>query len=291
MSRARHRLTASRQALHHARCTYKDDGGAGGGGGEVIIRPNGSGGGGGGSGTDGDSYLVSEYGVLDVEDYCDVGQQTGWHDSVILWCGSAPDSNINVLNYKMQRYRPVMRFNLGGIPAGALIKNAVLHITILGQLGASCFGGSDVVIPHTTNIYRCKRDVDARYATLCHYDSSNEWGSPGGGQWNAMNAADVDTSTKASFNQVDYRNEGFPYFETIDFTDLVQVAISCDSFDLNTLWVRDEDQTATTCQNLGEGGDNNRIMFASGQNWVDQYDPYLVVNYIHPNPGPAINCP
>jgi len=273
MSLARHRLTSSKIALHHARHTYQDETGGESGGHEIIVYPKGTY----DDEYDGDSCLISPSGQLTSCGYspcCDQGEEMPWHSDVTFACGAAPDGNLNEYNYRQQQYRPVMRFDISQIPSNATIKSARLYITILSQIGASCNGSDDVIVEHTVNINRCRKDVDARYASWCHYDDSNEWTAPG-----ADSASDHWLGNSAQFQAMVYPE--FPYHQSIDFDDIVQTAVSYQQGDLNTVWNRDADKNPTECTNLYLGGDNNKIYIASGQYTApESYRPYLVINWV-----------
>ena len=286
MSRARHRLTASKQALHHARHTYQDDGGDGGGCIEVIARPTTS------SGTYADVYIHSPN-ADGFPDTCNSpywGQANNLYSLTVMRLG-ARTFNIGTTTDQIIAHRILMAFDLNSntsgdveIPSNAIIKSAVLHVHMLQQQGATTQGSDQVIVPHNVKIYRSKRNFSYQFVTWCSYGHELAWSSLGAGLWDNMDENDVDLNLYAEspcgFECIDYN--GGDVWQTIYLQPLVQDAVSNRNGKLYTLWVRDNDLTPTYAQDLYSGGDNNRTLWTTMETPTDDKRPYLVINYCVP---------
>jgi hypothetical protein len=266
MSRARHRLTASKQALHHARHTYQDDGG--GGGDEIIVETTG----------DKDSYLINESAGYQ----CSVGNINYYHQSWLIHLGCS-NPWLDSMDPLMTG-RPVIGWDLDNIPSNAIIKSAVCRMTINHQWGAANNGGNHVIIPYNVKIYRCKRvglnRIDQTFASWCHFDNQNEWSTSGAGVWDNMDGDDVDLDLYTEFLLGEYNS--FPYALDLDFQELVQDAVSNRNGELETFWIRDNDLDETFAVDPHLGGENNSVSFYSSDHNHEQYRPKIIINYYVP---------
>jgi len=276
MNLARHRLTSARRALHYARHTYEEGDSGPGGCEEAIVIPYRV-----ANVTDNDSHIVSP-------DFwnnpaCSLGQYQSGSNNLLIALGTTnpyiggPGAGV------VQCTRSIISWDLSGIPSNAVIKSARCHIRINSQWGARLMNGDDyVIVPHGVKIYRCKRSINQRYASWCHYDESNEWSSVGCGLWDDLDENDVDVNVFNEFTLEVYPY--FPYTLEIYFKELVQDAVSNRSGALETIWIRDNDLDPTPPDNLYLGGENNGITFFSTSADAPHHMPVptLVINYCTP---------
>jgi len=291
MSRARHKLTGTRHALHNNAKTYQDDS-APNNGTEIIV--GGGGGGGWGNTFDGDSYILKVIGGPIGNDGGDVdyGEPSDWHDSQQLKVGSSYRGNYNA---ETRITRMLYNSNLfagqqNPLNSNTVIKNAVLRLIVAGGKGATFLAGDvDLMNSRLCNIYRNRQtlpdDIDVTYSWWENWGplAINQWGTDG-----AENVVqDIDTTVTSSFYLLPQdwainSGGGGPTWAAgdevfIDFTELVQDAVSNRGGLLKTIWIKRED----------DGGDVyndtlNETYFYSGNDSTVYVRPTLIIDWHNP---------
>ena len=290
MSRARHKLTGTRHALHNAK-TYQDDTGTN--GTDIVIGGGGAGGGGGWGNTfDGDSYILKITGGPLGNDDGEVpyGEPTPWHDSLQLKVGScyrgtiSAETRISRMLYNANLFAG--QFN--PLNGNTVIKNAVLRLIVAGGEGATYVGGPvNRMNTKLVNIYRNRQtlpdDIDVTYSWWFNWGPLviNEWGTEG-----AENTVqDIDTSVSASFllHPMDDSNHSSPQPWSvgdevfIDFTELVQDAVTNRGGLLKTIWRKVDDDAGNIYTDT-----LNETSFYSGNNGPVYARPTLTIDWYNP---------
>jgi hypothetical protein len=285
MSRARHKLTGIRHALHnHNTKTIVDSGSNG----TDIIIDDGLVGG----TLDGDSYIVEKIGgPLDMPiDNPMYGHASDWHDSLLIKVGSyASTSQYGPIVWI---YRMLYNVNLfaGGenLNSNTEIKNAVLTLTIGGG-NASSFDGGPYNVSNTKlcNIYRNRQtlpsDIDVSYSWWMNWGplAGNTWGTEG-----AENPTqDIDRTVSSSFYLLPKADSNYDGDEAwwyndqvdINITELVQDAVTNRNGLLKTIWIKEDDDQL----NNPEENQANATYFRSASSQSFNR-PYLTIDWYNP---------
>jgi hypothetical protein len=293
MSRARHKLTGIRHALHNAKTTVD----SGSNGTDIVIGGDTADGGGGGGGwgntADADSYIWKKMGgpVHNDDGTVPYGEISDWHDNLELKVGSHYNWHVGsqTLVYRMLWNVDLFAAENVNLNSNTVITNAVLRLTVSDGKSSSYNGGpSNHMNTKRCNIYRNRQtlpdDIDVSYSWWFNWGPLviNEWGTEG-----AENTAqDIDT-TISSFvmlrPQADSNGDGGLTWEPgdkvdIDFTQLVQDAVTNRNGLLKTIWIKeDDDQGSHPEQNLA-----NTTHFFSGNMWQASAKPTLTIDWHNP---------
>ena len=288
MSRARHKLTGIRHAIHSTK-TYQ----GGSNGTEVIEGGSGGGGGGWSATTDGDSYIWTSVGGIGTDEWdIPVGQASNWHDSSVLAVGSSGWAMQSPSVY--YTHRLLYNLDLFADPDSEMnvyteIINATLTLRVAGGDG---YGPDDEMDTKICNIYRTNKsypdDIDTSYACWYRYsDTSSTWTSPGG-----AGLGDIDTAVSASFDlkPMDFSDivDGSEPWSVgdaveIDFTTLVQDAVTNRNGLLKTTWIKPNDYYS----NIVDASANktmyrNKSHFYSGNHNAFDLKPKLTIQWHNP---------
>jgi hypothetical protein len=289
MSRARHKLTGIRHnAINNSAKTYQEETGTNG---TDIVDVEGDGWGTGGA--DGDSVIFkTSGGPFNTDDgSVPYGEPSNMYNTLRLAVGSHFQGNF----YDRKRISRVLwNCNLfsgenNPLNSNTVIKNSVLTIVISGGEGADdgLGGPSNYMNTKLCNIYRNRQtlpdDIDVTYSWW------ENWGPLEGDTWGTGGASntttDIDTSVSSSYYlrpMVSSNNDGGERWSVydrieIDFTQLVQDAVTNRNGLLKTIWIKENDDGEDIYEDLA----NESIFFSCNSSNLS-HRPELIIDWHNP---------